>query len=119
MGRGDPGRSTVGNLFPLQSHGKELAKIRVGGESRLPLSSGNPLLGRGEGVSLRGGSLRFATTHPCTPPVEGNNFHPSWRRRAAWMTPLDPFSFLFIETVGGLSLLAPQTAGYFPQAPSA
>src|SRR5437867_8463373 len=32
--------------------------------------------------------LRFVTTHPCTPPVEGNNFHPWCCRCAAWIAPV-------------------------------
>src|SRR5205823_14536105 len=38
-------------------------------------------LGRGKKASaFRGGSFSSGTTHPCTPPVEGNHFHPSWCR---------------------------------------
>jgi len=43
----------------------------------------NPLLGGAEGLSLpRVGPSRPGTTHPCTPPAEGNNFHAQWRHMA-------------------------------------
>src|SRR5437016_6325936 len=63
---------------------RELAKIRrevrhaMGNQIVSGLLWKSPL-GRGKKASaFRGGSFPSGTTHPCTPPVEGNHFHPSW-----------------------------------------
>jgi hypothetical protein len=37
--------------------------------------SRDPLWGGAEGVAFGGGSFQLRTTHPCTPPVEGTDFH--------------------------------------------
>src|SRR2546429_2976135 len=46
----------------------------------------NPLSGGERRLQPSGvGPSRPGTTHACTPPAEGNNFHAQWRRpRAAW-----------------------------------
>jgi len=49
----------------------------------------NPLSGGKEGFSLQGWVLPFGTTHPDTPPMEGNPiFMLNGAAQAAWGTPV-------------------------------